>query len=232
MKPVVIISFDHVADPRMCDYTLDILNKANIQPTLYVQSALVGSKHWRTTVTQLQQLYDNNWDLGSHSTTHPPMATLTDEEIEYEVRTSDKFLEENNFVTGRRHFAYPQSSVNKNVINILKNYCDTGRKVTGRTGKQNPVGDEWYTLDCISMKAPDPIEKAIDKINEAISKNEVAHIMFENICNKDPELVEYQAYHVSKFSKIVDYIKLKRDEGVIEVMPMSAFYNKRMNVER
>ena len=227
MKPVVIISCDHAADPRMCDYTLDILNNANIQPTLYVQSALIGSKPWRSTITHLQKLYDNNWDLGNHTTTHPALATLTDEDIESEIKKADNFLEENNFFRGRRHLSYPQSSVNNNVINILKKYCDTGRKVTGLIGKQNPVGNEWYLLDCISMKATDPIERAIDKINEAILKNQVAHIMFECIDNKEPSLVPYQAYHIDKFSEIIDYIKKKRDEGIIDVMNMTTFYNKR-----
>ena len=77
------------------------------------------------------------------------------------------------------------------------------------------------------MKATDPIERAIDKINEAILKNQVAHIMFECIDNKEPSLVPYQAYHIDKFSEIIDYIKKKRDEGIIDVMNMTTFYNKR-----
>jgi hypothetical protein len=229
MKPVVIISFDHVADPRVCDYTLNILNDANIQPTLYVQSNLVGSRPWRSTINHLQKLYDNGWDLGNHSTTHPPLATLTDDEIDYEIKTTDKFLEDNNFSRGRRHLSYPQSSSNKNVIRILKQYCDTGRLVTGRIGKQTPVGDEWYLLDCISMKSPDPIEKATNKIDEAILKNGVCHIMFENIDDNEISSVPYQSYHIDKFSAIISYIKLKRDSGIIDVMNMSTFYNTRTN---
>ena len=226
MKPVVILSFEHAADPRMCDYTLDILNRANIQPTLYVQSALIGSKHYRSSVKHLQQLYEHQWDLGNHSTTHPPLATLTEEEMDHEIKTADTFLQENSFVRGRRHFAYPQSSVNAKVIQVLKKYCDTGRKVTGKVGKQVPVGDEWYVLDCISMKAPDPAEKAIQKIEEAISTNAVAHLMFESIENK--EVVPYQSYPLDRFKEIITYIQQKREEGVIEVMNMSTFYGLRI----
>ena len=115
--------------------------------------------------------------------------------------------------------------MNPKVIQILKKYCDTGRKVTGKVGKQVPVGDEWYMLDCISMKAPDPVEKATDKIQEAISANAVAHLMFETI--EDKKDVAYQAYPLDKFIEIVAFIQQKREEGRIEVMNMSTFYESR-----
>ena len=92
MKPVVILSFDHAADPRLCEYTLDILNRAHIQPTLYVQSALIGSRHYRSSVKHLQLLYEHQWDLGNHSTTHPALATLTEEQIDHEIKTTDLFF--------------------------------------------------------------------------------------------------------------------------------------------
>ncbi|MBU3626728.1 polysaccharide deacetylase family protein [Polynucleobacter sp. JS-Safj-400b-B2] len=221
-KPIVIISFDHTCDRRSNEIVFDALTKADIRPTFYIQTGLIGSRHWRATVADIQPLYDQGWDFGSHSVTHPRMSELTPEQIEYEIRTADMFLADNKFVKGRRHFSYPQARTDDKVIGILKKYCDTGRIVTGELGKINPTGDDWYKLDCLSMKAGQPTTRATDLVDQAIEKELVAHIMFEAIFPEDPP---EQAYLESDFRKIVDYIKNKRDLGEIQTMTVSEFFD-------
>jgi peptidoglycan/xylan/chitin deacetylase (PgdA/CDA1 family) len=221
-KPIVIISFDHTCDRRSNGIIFDALTKANIKPTLYVQTGLIGSKPWRATIADIQPLYEQGWDFGSHTVTHPRLSDLTPEQIEYEIRTADMFLADNKFVKGRRHFSYPQARTNDIVIGILKKYCDTGRIVSGALGKMKPTGDDWYKLDCLSMKAGQPTTRATDFVDQAIEKGLVAHLMFEAIF---PEAPPEQAYLESDFRKIVEYIKNKRDLGEIETMTVSEFYD-------
>ncbi|VBB18165.1 hypothetical protein YASMINEVIRUS_628 [Yasminevirus sp. GU-2018] len=225
-KPIVIISFDHVGSKTLTKLVLPLLQKYDIRATLYIQSLLVGKTRWNMTVDELKLLHDARWDLGNHTYTHPRLATLSAEEIDKEIKLTDDFLEKNNFSIGRRHMSYPCSSMNDTVISVVKKYCDTGRKVTGKVGTLYPTKDWWYKLDCISMKASDPVSRATERIDEAIDRKMCAHIMFESVFEENPPK---EGYLFSQFVEIINYIVTKKEAGLVDVMTVSEFYESRKN---
>ena len=221
-KPICIISFDHCANPNIVTLTLPILAEAGIKATLYTQTSLIGLKRWNSTIDDIKILHDAGWAIGTHTLTHRPLATLSDSEIEKEILEPYEYLKANGIINGIDHMSYPQSSYNKNVINIVKKYYLSARAVSGKIGKLYPLGNELYYLDCISMKAGQNPSRATDCIDQAIQNNGVAHIMFETIFPSDPPK---EGYHVDDFKIIVNYIKEKKDAGLIDCMTISEFYS-------
>jgi peptidoglycan/xylan/chitin deacetylase (PgdA/CDA1 family) len=221
VKPVVIFSFDHAADPKITEFVLDEMHARDIQATLYVQTGLIGAKRWNSTAEHLQKLHDHGWDLGSHTVTHARLGFLNEKAIEHEMRESAAELKALGFTKGIRHFSYPESSHSPLSMEIAKKYFSTARLVTGKLGNHSPVDDERYLLDCLSMKAVDPASKAIDFINLAVEQEKVAHVMFEMIFHENPPV---QGYLFDRFIDILNYASLLRNSGVIEIKKVSDQY--------
>jgi len=213
-KPVVIVSFDHAADPSISDFVLNAMDSRGIKATLYVQTGLLSAKKWNSTPDHLRKLYDKGWDLGSHTVTHARLGFLNEKAIEHELRASHFELMSLGFVRGSRHFSYPESSHSPLSLEIAKRFYSTARLVTGKLGKHVPLEDERYLLDCLSMKAIDTSDKAINYVNLAVEQNLVAHVMFEMIFKENPPA---QGYLYNRFIEIIDYIAKLRDANDIEI---------------
>jgi peptidoglycan/xylan/chitin deacetylase (PgdA/CDA1 family) len=71
--------------------------------------------------TQLAELAQSPWAVvGSHTVTHPPLSTCTEQQIDYELRQSRRDLE---VICGRRIdlFAYPYGDYNRHVAEAAQN---------------------------------------------------------------------------------------------------------------
>lgn len=221
VNPVVIISFDHAADPKITEFVLDEMHAREIRATLYVQTGLIGAKRWNSTTEHLQILHDHGWDLGSHTVTHARLGFLNARAIEHEIRESAAELETIGLTKGIRHFSYPESSHSQVSMEIVRKYFSTARLVTGKLGNHSPVGDERYLLDCLSMKAVDPASKGINFINLGVEQKKVAHVMFESIFRENPPA---QGYLFDRFVEILNFVASMRDAGVIDVKTVSEQY--------
>jgi peptidoglycan/xylan/chitin deacetylase (PgdA/CDA1 family) len=110
-KPVsqAVITFD---DAYSTVYTVAFpyMEARGIKGTVYIVGSLVGTPNYLS-LTQLQTLYAAGWDICNHTYTHLNAASYT---TPAQVRTymadvarNDKFLADNGFHRGRKHFAYP-----------------------------------------------------------------------------------------------------------------------------
>jgi peptidoglycan/xylan/chitin deacetylase (PgdA/CDA1 family) len=228
-KGVIIFSFDHAADPNIAKFVLEAYHKRKLKATLYVQTGLIAAKHWNSTLEDLKVLYDHGWDLGSHSITHASLGYLNEESIEHEVKKSTEDLLKWGFDKSARHFSYPQSSHSPISLEVVKRHCKTARLVTGKLGPIKVEGDDLYKLDCISMKAIDPYEKATSMIDSAIEQGKVAHIMFEMIMHKDPPP---QGYLYDKFIQILDYAVEKEKQSLAQSLTLSEWYSNFCSEEK
>ncbi|MEZ4904763.1 MAG: polysaccharide deacetylase family protein [Spirosomataceae bacterium] len=108
----VLITFDD-AYVNNIEFAYPILKKHGAHATIFVPTAFVGKgSHWDITsepimtVEQLHQLDSTIFELALHSHTHRNYASLTEEELEDDLRQNIQFFEQNQlpFV---RTFAYP-----------------------------------------------------------------------------------------------------------------------------
>lgn len=133
-KPIVI-TFD---DGNYDLYTeaFPILKKYNIKATIYIISGF-GDGIYTMTLDQAKELSDSGLiSLQSHTVTHKPLATLSLDQIEIELRDSKKTLED---LTGKEVYsiAYPTGSYDKRVIEIAKKYYKYGLLAGGGTAEIN-----------------------------------------------------------------------------------------------
>jgi peptidoglycan/xylan/chitin deacetylase (PgdA/CDA1 family) len=131
-------------------YGLPLLESRGVKATVYVViDWILGG--WYLDWTEIQELHDAGWDIGSHTMTHPTLTTLDDSTLHYELRQSQIELEMRGFAG--EHFAVPRCSCNDNVIEAIMQYYQSSRTCTGSNPCFNPrveAADRYRVLSCVS----------------------------------------------------------------------------------
>ena len=90
------------------DVAWPILQEFNLVGNVGVYTAAIdGGFTDYMNETQLQALHDDGWTLVSHSVTHPNLPTLSDGELDYELRTSKQWLLDRGYTRGSNIFIAP-----------------------------------------------------------------------------------------------------------------------------
>lgn len=140
-KPI-IITFD---DGYLDVYTnaFPILKKYNIKANVYMISGWIGGDVYMTAEMTKEMANSPLIEIGSHTVDHKALATLSEENIERELSSSKKALED---LTGKKVdvIAYPAGSYDDRVINIAKKYYKYALSTV--YGKENPSKLNSYAL--------------------------------------------------------------------------------------
>jgi peptidoglycan/xylan/chitin deacetylase (PgdA/CDA1 family) len=123
-KPSVVLTFD---DGYKDILTMkDFFKKHNIKPALFILANTkqpnwkeLGSKRPFLTKREILSLHKAGWEIGCHSATHANLATLSDKELQVEIVTAKKALE-NDLGIKLDYFAYPRGKYNENVLHYVK----------------------------------------------------------------------------------------------------------------
>ena len=124
---VVIINFD---DNRKGQFTIakPTLDKYGFKATFYaVCNYLDNTKQGYMNWTQLETLYKEGHDIGSHTMDHKNLGDSSIKSLDYQIGQSKKCLENHGIkVTS---FAYPfnQGSDNKTVVKVVAKYYNIAR---------------------------------------------------------------------------------------------------------
>ena len=123
---VVILNFD---DGRKSQFTQakPILDKYGFKATFYAVCNYLDNKKGYMSWKDIETLYKQGHDIGSHSMNHAHLEKLSKKGISYEVAQSKKCFEDHGVNTTT--FAYPfnEGSSDKKVINIVAKYFDLAR---------------------------------------------------------------------------------------------------------
>lgn len=116
-RPVIITFDDGYKDNYTNAYPL--LKEFNFKATIFLISNAIGKKQYLdiSSIKKMQDLID----FQGHSVTHPRLAEIGFNKVDFEVRESKKAIE---YITGKPVFvfSYPYGNYNQNVINIVKKY--------------------------------------------------------------------------------------------------------------
>jgi peptidoglycan/xylan/chitin deacetylase (PgdA/CDA1 family) len=117
IRPVIITFDDGYKDNYTNAYPL--LKEFNFKATIFLISSAIGKKQCLD-ISNIKEMRDLV-DFQGHSVTHPHLAEIELDKVDYELRESQKAIEN---ITGKPVFvfAYPYGSYNQNVINIVKKY--------------------------------------------------------------------------------------------------------------
>jgi peptidoglycan/xylan/chitin deacetylase (PgdA/CDA1 family) len=123
---VVILNFD---DNRKSQFTQvkPVLDKYGFKATFYVVCKYLDNKKGYMNWTELETLYKEGHDVGSHTMNHANLSNSSKKSLEYQIGKSKECLQEHGINT--TSFAYPfdKGWDNKTVVNIVSKYYDLAR---------------------------------------------------------------------------------------------------------
>lgn len=128
---LVTFHFDH---PFITQYTVakPLFDAKGVRASLMVNTDEVGKSKYFMSWEQLKEMYEEGWEIGSHSVTHPDMRTLSEDKIRYELSESKAILEAHGF-QNVTNFAYPYNWYDLKTLYIVPEYYRSARTSVAQT---------------------------------------------------------------------------------------------------
>lgn len=223
MKPTVLLCLNGTYDDSIT-YTYPYLRTRGIRPTIFLNS--------RRTLTPeavdgiLKYKLVDGWDIGLDGC-HPNKEILTQDDNyrnQYmAIRNAHTWLTD-LMVNTPISYSAAYGNLRPITANIIK---DLGYKIvkTDSNGYCGFFSDKDLCLPMHLISNEIEVDDIIDKIDYAIESNQ-AVVLYTN------DITEYGSEIDSKkviFESIIDYIQEKIEDGSIECMTFSEFYNKCVN---
>ncbi len=192
----VAITFDDGYE-NFFHYAFPILKKHKFSAMVYVVSGeLSGQSHWvkdkghkpaaLMSLSQIKEVKKNNIEIGSHTVSHPKLATITLEACKKELKESKMVLEKLLDQT-IDHICYPYGSCNQNVIRAAR---ELGYNVGTTTIKDLATAQhDALALPRKAVSINDSVFKVWKNLRK-IPKKKVHSIIVEpiSVTPKSPEL--------------------------------------------
>lgn len=123
-RPAAIITFD---DGYKNVLTLtSFFKQKNIRPALFLLTDIknpnwkeLDNKHAFLTKKEIKTLVKAGWEIGSHSGTHANLATVSEKELDKEIRVAKATLEKDSGIKVS-YFAYPRGKYSNEVLKMVK----------------------------------------------------------------------------------------------------------------
>jgi len=197
----ITFTFDDV-NKRVFDNVVPILDEHNLAAVLYGEVALLDNGgDWAMSwdqVRELQDVYD--WEVGSHTINHPYLTTLSDSELEGELRDSkDAFAREGLDV---KSFASPYGNYDDRVLAATARYYESHREAWGGANHWPDIYND-YKLICLEIKHTTSVEEVKGWVDAAIENEQWLIFLMHDVVEGQPR--EYE-YNVDDFAEIVEYI--------------------------
>lgn len=133
-----------------------------------------------------------------------------------------KYLISNGMPRAAYHLAYPQGERNSVTdIAMAELQMKTGRIISGRS---TPVADGLvnpYTIQALSPNVHTPLKEVMHMVDMAIEHGATTFVVFHRLERTPRAPTDYS---IADFYRFIDYVVRKRDEGLIEPMTVSAWY--------
>jgi peptidoglycan/xylan/chitin deacetylase (PgdA/CDA1 family) len=196
----VSLTFDDAND-GIYTYGLPALKQYNIKATIYpIVGGVENNEEWLMDWTQLTDLKNAGWEVGSHSMTHPSMSTLTDDQIEYELSQSKLVLANHGFAA--KSFAFPYGDYNYNVLDRVTRHYESSRMAWGNI---NNFPDR-YLIKVREITKNTSVATVQTWINSAVTNKQWLVLMFHDIVSGTPSDYQYKA---SNLALIAKYLRSK-----------------------
>lgn len=137
----ISVTFDD-GDITNYKYAYPILKNLDLNACFFIIVSKVGTRgymNWE----EIKELRDNGMIIGSHGITHKILEGLNNKELDYEIKASKRFIED-NLGHSIDYFSVPRGFCNKEVVKKAK---EAGYKVVFTSKNRIAVKNNWSLKD-------------------------------------------------------------------------------------
>lgn len=191
-----------------------ILAKYDLRGTAYVITGCVGTTGscpanpdasyltWGQ-ILRLRDEYD--WDIGSHTVSHPALAPLPKNKQDKELADSKKTLA--NHGINATDFASPYGDYSSQTIALAGRYYESHRGFWDKGANRWPYND--YLLSVQQLQAGTPVSRAKLLIDAAVRQKQWLIFVLHDIKDEPSSRPDDYEYAASDLDKLAAYVKEK-----------------------
>lgn len=215
---IVTLTFDDSIVSQF-EYAYPILKEAGLVGTLFVitseaERARESDEEFHMTWGQLQEMFDEGWDIQSHTHSHTDLTLLTDVELFAELAYSKELIER-RLGNKADSVATPLGSFDERVLGFIRRYYTLHFRAWDHNGGLNdltsldPNGVGRFDVTASTTSAE--VCKLVDMASE---QQKWLVLAFHQIVEGEPAPYQISA---STLAEIVNCIKIKKEEGGVSV---------------
>ena len=209
-------------------YTYPILQSRGLVATINIITNDVGTTGYMN-LTQINELYNNGWEIGSHSKTHINLVGKNSSILENEINGSKTWLVSNGFPV--QSFVYPFSAQDINSSNVVNKYYTVARTLTTTNGRAYNVS-EIDSIIGFNYESQgfffNSDSQIIMWLNTSINNNRWLTLYFHDV--NASGFVNYSTDGGQNLSYLSDYIKSRVNDSSLEVCTYIECYYKMKNI--
>lgn len=197
---VCSITFD---DGRISQWNVakPIMDAYAFPGTMYVYPSVIGNGT-HVSKAQLATMQELNWDVSSHTYSHPHLSQLDDGSIHEQFRRSKEWLVQNGFAKGANDLALPYGDYNDtNVLPIAKQYFRSVRTITNQVETLPPAST--YKIRTLYVINTMTLATAEAAVADAVTNKEWLVMVFHDIVTTPAIDVEWAT---SDFTTLMAYV--------------------------
>jgi len=205
-RPVVTLTFDDgwedntlTALPMLKDYGF---KGTFFFATTYLESSPSSGPINVSGPSAVKAIFNEDHEIGSHSVTHPDLATLNSSQLSYELAHSKEYLESLVGPGNIKNFASPYGAYNDAVINAIKSLYRSHRPTD--EGYNTYENFDPYRLKVQNMQSAAPLSQFQDWINQTIKDKSWLILVYHRVASSN--LGEWDTLQ-GDFQKQLDVIK-------------------------
>lgn len=162
---------------------------------------------------QAKLMQDNGWEIGSHTLIHKPLITLSEKELEDELKLSKQVLEDEGFKITT--LAFPFGDYNEEVVEEAKNYYFASKPLEEGYNQLDNIS--FYELKSKIVMQEDSSEEVCSWIQKASSEQSWLILVFHHV-GKEEVRWDISEQRFREILNCIDktYIDVKTIKKVLE----------------
>jgi peptidoglycan/xylan/chitin deacetylase (PgdA/CDA1 family) len=222
-RPKLLITFDDGWDSQYSQ-AYAYMSTKGLLGTIYLETDNVNQTNYLTDA-QIAEMYNAGWDIGVHG--HYDLTTLANQQaMEDDVAYNKSYQITNGLTRAIAHYAYPLGGYNDTAIAAVtaQGMLTARTTISGGSIYQPTAAGIFnpYTLKEQSILNTTTLSQAQTKVD--LSRRSMGTIIlnFHKIVASPSAQIEWD---IPSFQALMDYIKLEVDNGYLDVVTISGWYN-------
>ncbi|MCG6941384.1 MAG: polysaccharide deacetylase family protein [Thiohalocapsa sp.] len=189
-KAYITFSFDD-APITVYNNAAPLIAKYKFPATLFVITGLVarpGEQSWYMNWDQIHDLYQQGWEIGSHSHTHAYLTQISDAALAKEVDESFKTLTAQHL--NPEVFATPYGDYNAKVVAAIGKRFSMHRRTWGEQleleGFNDANAPKWMDMASHCVESGESVADVTGRIDRAVAAKKWLVLCFHNIVKGAP----------------------------------------------